>query len=330
MNNNLEIRKQLKIFNSFIFRKLSSSTTFGIFAILIVLCLILTIITERFAHPDNIFSVIRAFSYIAIMAIGECMVIITAGIDLSVGSIFGIAGVIAALSMHQWGIGIPLSILIAISVGLGFGIFNGLMITRVKLPPFIATLGTLSVARGLAYGITGGYTIAGFPNKFIYMGQGYIGPVPVPALIMIGLAIIFSIFLNRTIIGRRIYAIGGNEEAARISGIKVNNLKVIVYALSGGLAAIAGIVTIARLGVAQSTAGVGYELDVIAAVIIGGASVSGGAGSIFGAILGAAIMGVLRNGLVLLNVSAYWQQTVIGAVILLAVTADYLRRRKSI
>ncbi|MDD3840963.1 MAG: ABC transporter permease, partial [Clostridia bacterium] len=168
----------LNLWNDARFRKMRSSSSFGVFVILIVLCVILAFITGRFVQPDNLFSVIRAFSYIAIMAIGECIVIITGGIDLSVGSVFGIAGVVCAYAMRRWGLNIPLSILIAIGVGLGFGLFNGFMITKVGLPAFIATLGTLSVARGLAYAITGGYTIAEFSEAFNFIGQGYIGPVP--------------------------------------------------------------------------------------------------------------------------------------------------------
>lgn len=324
---NMQVNPQ-KIIGQGMITQLYKSSSFGVFAILLFLSLILSLTTDRFLTSDNLFSVFRAFSFIALMAIGECMVIITAGIDLSVGSIFALAGIITAYAMVKWGLGIFIGIILGILTGAVFGLFNGVIITKVHLPPFIATLGTLSVARGLAYAITSGYTIANFPNLFNFLGQGYIGPVPVPVIILLICAVIFSVFLSRTVVGRRIYAIGGNEEAARISGIKVENVKNLVYMLSGIMAALAGILTAARLGVAQSTAGLGYELDAIAAVIIGGASVSGGSGTVFGTIIGAAIMGVLRNGLVLLNVSAYWQQTVIGSVIILAVAMDQLRYRK--
>jgi len=229
------------------------------------------------------------------------------------------------MSMVQWGVSVFVGIVIGLVVGALFGVANGLFITKLRLPPFIATLGTLSIARGLAYGVTGGYPISSLPQAFKYIGQGYIGPVPFPVVLLVFLGVIFTIFLRKTVLGRRIYAIGGNEETARVSGIKVKNVKLIVYVLSGVMASISGMATAGRLGVAQSTAGQGYELDAIAAVIIGGASVTGGIGTVFGAIIGAAIMGVLKNGLVLLSVSAYWQQAIIGCVIILAVSMDQLR-----
>ncbi len=306
-------------------RRILKSQIIGIVMILLVMCVILTVSTEQFLVEDNIFSVLRQISFIAIIAIGECLVIITGGIDLSVGSIFAMSSVVATMSMVQWGVSVFVGVVIGLVVGALFGLANGLFITKLRLPPFIATLGTLSIARGLAYGVTGGYPISSLPQAFKFIGQGYIGPVPFPVVLLVFLGVIFTIFLRKTVLGRRIYAIGGNEETARVSGIKVKNVKLIVYVLSGVMASISGMATAGRLGVAQSTAGQGYELDAIAAVIIGGASVTGGIGTVFGAIIGAAIMGVLKNGLVLLSVSAYWQQAIIGCVIILAVSMDQLR-----
>jgi len=306
-------------------KKILKSQIIGIVIILLVMCLALVVSTEQFLVEDNIFSVLRQISFIAILAIGECLVIITGGIDLSVGSVFAMSSVVGAMSMAQWGVSVFMGIIIGLVVGAVFGLANGLFITKLRLPPFIATLGTLSIARGLAYGVTGGYPISSLPPAFKYIGQGYIGPVPFPVILLVFFAIVFTIFLKRTVLGRRIYAIGGNEESARVSGIKVQNIKLIVYTLSGVMASVAGMATAGRLGVAQSTAGQGYELDAIAAVIIGGASVTGGIGTVVGAIIGAAIMGVLKNGLVLLSVSAYWQQAIIGFVIILAVSMDQLR-----
>lgn len=308
-------------------RRYAKNETFGVLLILIGLCAVLTIASKNFLTIDNLSSVTRAFSYIAIMAIGMTVVIITGGIDLSVGSIFAFAGVITAYAYSKMGIPIPLAILLGIIGGILCGLANGVLINKANLPPFIASLGMMSVARGLSYAITSGYPIP-MPPKFNILGQGVIFSIPYPVIYMIVLAVIFSVLLNNTVFGRRVYAVGGSEEASRISGINVERVKLVVYALSGFLAAISGIVTTARLGVAQSTAGLGYELDVIAAVIIGGASMSGGRGNIFGTILGAAIMGVLRNGLILLDVSAYWQQAVIGLVIIIAVTADQIRYKK--
>lgn len=317
-------RGKLKVLITW-YREQTKSSTFGVALILLALCIALTLATDRFLTQTNLFSVMRAFSFIAIIAIGECMVIISGGVDLSVGSIFGFSGLISAIALNRWGWSIPGGIAIGMAVGTGIGMVNGGLITKLRLPPFIATLGMLSVVRGLAYAITSGYPVR-VPSEFNVLGQGYAGPVPYPVIYMAVLGIIFSIFLKKTVFGRRIYAIGGNEEASAISGIRVNRVKMMVYTLAGLLAGTSGVISIARLGVAQSTAGLGWELDVVAAVIIGGASLSGGKGTILGAILGAAIMGVLRNGLVLLNVSPYWQQAVIGLVIIVAIAADQMRR----
>jgi len=308
------------------FRKQSKSSTFGVALILLGLCLILSLATDKFLSQQNLFSVMRAFSYIAVIAIGECMVIISGGVDLSVGSIYGFGGLVSAIAIGRWGVPIAPGILLGMGAGVGFGFINGILVTRIRMPPFIATLGMLSVVRGLSYAATSGYPIR-TPSAFNALGQGYIGPIPLPVIYLVLLAILFTIFLNKTVVGRQIYAIGGNEEASGISGVRVNRVKMVVYMLAGLLAATAGIIATGRLGVAQSNAGLGYELDVVAAVIIGGASLAGGKGTILGAILGAAIMGVIRNGLVLLNVSAYWQQAVIGIVIITAIAADQLRQR---
>jgi ribose transport system permease protein len=294
--------------------------------ILFVLCVLLSIASDKFFTQQNLFSVMRAFSYIAIIAIGQCLVIISGGVDLSVGSVYGFSGLMTAFLMKKAGMAIPFGIAGGLAVGTALGMANGMLITKVRIPPFIATLGMLSVTRGLSYALTTGYPIR-TGKIFNTIGQGYLWIIPLPVVYMIVLAILFTIFLNRTVTGRRIRAIGGNEEAAKVSGININNVKLVVYSLCGLLSGVAGIATTARLGVAQSTSGMGYELDAIAAVIIGGASLSGGKGTILGAVLGAAIMGVLKNGLILLNVSAYWQQTVLGLVVILAIAADQFRKR---
>lgn len=305
-------------------QKITRSQVIGIFGILLVLCIGLWITCPTtFLTADNLFSVARQFSYMAVTAIGELLVIITGGIDLSVGSAMGLGAVLTGYLMKA-GCSIPLAIIIGIIGGGVLGFFNSLFINKVKLPPFIATLGMLSIGRGLAYAITEGYTVS-VPPFFAFLGQGYWGPIPFPVIYMVVLAVIFAIFLGRTVLGRRIYALGGNEEAAKVSGINISKIKVFVYVACGMLAAIGGIICAARLGVAQSTLALGYELDVIAAVYIGGASTTGGTGTVLGTILGAAIMGIIRNGLVLLNVSPYWVQTAIGSVIIIAVGFDRLR-----
>ena len=310
---------------------------FGVFLILVALCVVLSILrTEAFLTVENLSYIARAFSFIAIMAFGECMVIITAGIDLSIGSVFGLSAVCAGLFM-KFGMNVgflaasPLllaivSFLGGMIVGAALGAINALFIAKTKMPPFIATLGMLSIARGLAEAVTVGWPIQVSSEPFRYLGQGFISFIPVPVIIMILLAIASTFFLRQTILGRYVFALGSNEEAARLSGINVDRVKFLVYSLSGLFAGIGGMLLVARLGVAQSSAGFGYELDGIAAVVIGGASLMGGEGSILGVVLGAAIMGVIRNGLVLLNVSAYWQKAAIGAVLLLAIVLDQLRK----
>lgn len=298
----------------------------GIFLILMAMCVGLTIaVGGKFLSSSNIISVIRQFSFYGILAIGMCMVIITGGIDISVGSVFALSGVISCMSIAKWGVPVPLGVMLGLLAGGLMGYFNGFCVTILNLPPMIATLGMQSIARGVAYTVTGGYPIGSLPDAFKFIGLGNIFGIPTPIVLMVVLAALAVFFLNKTVIGRRIYAIGGNEEGARISGVAVNRVKRLVYTICGLTAAISGIAMAARLGVGQSTAGQGYEMDAIAATVIGGASLSGGSGSIVGAIIGAAIMGVLRNGLVLLDVSAYWQQTVIGLVIIAAVSLDNLR-----
>lgn len=321
-------------------RRVQQVSVFNIVLILAGMCLLLSIaVGGKFLSATNITSVVRQFSFYAIMATGMLLAIITGGIDLSSGSVFAFSSIITCLFIAKWDIplltGMPvllrviLGVLLGMLSGAAFGYLNGALITLLKLPPFIATLGTMSIARGLSYGITGGYPIGSLPDQFKFIGLGTIGAgsvqIPTPIILMVVLALLFSFFLRKTILGRWVYAIGGNEEAARIAGVRVDRTKRIVYALCGLMSSIAGIATAARLGVGQSTAGQGYEMDAIAAVIIGGASVNGGVGTVLGSVLGAAIMGVLRNGLVLLNVSAYWQQAVLGVVIVVAVSFDKLQ-----
>ena len=316
------------------FQRIRRSGNFNTILILIGMCVILSLaVGDKFLTVSNVTNVVRQFSFIALMALGMLLVIITGGIDLSVGSVFAFSGIIACMAIAKWSLPVWLGVVLGLVAGAAFGYLNGVLITKLKLSPFIATLGTMSIARGLSYGITGGYPIGSLPESFKFIGLGMLpseGPVqiPTPILLMVVFALCFAFFLKKTIVGRRIYAIGGNEEATRISGVRVGRVKRLVYTICGLMAGIAGIATAARLGVGQSTAGVGYEMDAIAAVIIGGASVAGGSGTVLGVLIGAAIMGVLNNALVLLNVSAYWQQAVLGVVIIVAVSFDKLQSRR--
>jgi len=296
---------------------------------LIVLCALLAWRSPYFLTADNLLGVARAFSLTAIAAIGQTMVIITGGIDLSVGSVLAISGLSTGMLLAAgWPLG-P-AILAGLGVGMLFGIVNGLLITRIGLPPFIATLGMLSIGRGLIYVLTQGYpvTVPREETLLLEIGQGYVGIVPVPVIIMLVITVIATAFLSKTTLGRYIYAVGGNEEAARLAGINVGGVKMFVYTVSGLLAAVSGIILLSRLVSAQPSAGLGFELPVIAATIIGGTSLLGGEGTVLGAVLGAAIIGVLENGMVLLGVNTYAQQAVTGAVILLAVSIDIWQKRR--
>ena len=311
--------------------KPAGSKRLGIWFVLVAEVLLLTLLTSTFGGSgffestflnwSNISQVVRALSFVAIMVVGQSAVIITGGIDLGVGSVLGLSGVVTAVLLN-YSFSITAACSAGILVGLACGLANSLVITRANLPPFIVTLGMMSIARGLAFAITGGETIRSLPPEFLEIGQGSLLSIPVPIVFMILFACVVAVFLKYSPWGRYAYAIGGNEEAATYSGVRVAQVKMVVYGLCGLAAGLAGVLFTSRFGVGQSTAGLGYELDVIAAAVIGGISLTGGRGTILGAIIGSLLMGILRNGLVLLDVSAYWQQVAIGAVIIVAVVLD--------
>ena len=263
----------------------------------------------------------------AIVAGGMTCVIVSGGIDLAVGSIVALAGV-ALASVLQQGWPVAAAVPLALGVGAACGLVNGLLVTAGRLPPFIATLGMMSVARGLALMLAEGRPISGFDEGFRAVATGRLAMVPASVVVMLGTYAVAHLVLARTVFGRHVYAIGGNEEASRLSGVPVRRDKTAVYALSGACAGLASVVLTARLNSAQPTAGVMYELDAIAATVIGGTSLLGGQGTPGGALVGALIMGVLRNGLNLLNVSAFFQQVVIGVVIIAAVLVDTALKRR--
>jgi ribose transport system permease protein len=288
----------------------------------------IAIATPYFLTTDNLMGVFRSFSLTAIMSIGMVMVIVTGGIDLSVGSVMGLSGLVTALAFES-GYSTLVSTSFGLGVGTAFGLVNGLMVTVGRLPPFIATLGTLSIGRGLMYIITKGVPVTPeTPDIFSVLGQGYVGWVPVPVVIMLVLATIFSLLMAFTTFGRRVYATGGNENAAWLSGVNTARVKITVYTLSGAISALAGIVAFSRYLSAEPASGFGIELEVIAAAAIGGASLAGGVGSVQGAIIGAALTGIISNGVVLLNINTYAQQAITGAVILLAVSIDVWRNAR--
>ncbi|MGJ7918966.1 ABC transporter permease subunit [Neobacillus sp. LXY-4] len=290
---------------------------------LVIITVILSVISPNFLTLDNVFNVLRQVSINALIAFGMTFVILTGGIDLSVGSVLALSSALTA-GMLASGMDPILTILLGLLAGALMGAVNGLIITKGKVAPFIATLATMTVFRGLTLVYTDGRPITGLNESTLVelMGRGYAGWIPVPIIWMLSAYCILYFILKKTTFGRRIYAIGGNEEASILSGIRADRVKLWVYSITGTLSALAGIILASRLNSSQPTAGAAYELDAIAAVVLGGTSLSGGKGWIFGTLVGALIIGVLNNGLNLMNVSSFYQQVVKGGVILLAVLLD--------
>lgn len=294
---------------------------YGTFIGLLVLCLFFTILSTHFFTVSNLLNVAQQSAIIAVISVGMTFVIITAGIDLSVGSVLAFSGVVMASAL-QAGLPVPVAILIGFLAGFGCGVVNGVLITYGNLPPFIATLGMMSIARGAGLWYTDGRSISGFDDGFRFLSTGEIFHIPVPVIIMLGIYVIAHFVLIRTKLGRYTYAIGGNEEAAILSGINIKLYKNVIYGIAGLLSALGAVLLTARLNSAQPIAGIMYELDAIAATVIGGTSLMGGEGTVFGTLIGALIIGVLRNGLNLLGVSSFIQQIVIGSVIIGAILLD--------
>ena len=301
---------------------------------LVVMVVALSFASEQFLTVPNLRNILLQISVNLCLSIGMTLIILTGGIDLSVGAILGLSAAMAAgllkngFALNFAGVQLqftPFGAIIAgILVGLALGWFNGMAITRFKLPPFVATLGMLSIGRGLTMLWTNGFPITALGPTFGFIGAGFLLGVPTAIWISAALVVVFYLFSTHTTLGRYIYAVGGSEKAAAFAGLNVNRIKVWVYTLAGGLAAVGGLILTARLDAADPKAGLGYELDSIAAVVIGGTSLSGGRGSILGTVLGCLIIGVLNNGLVLMEVSPFWQQVIKGGVILAAVAVDKL------
>jgi len=301
---------------------------FGIIIALIILVIFFSFTSNYFFTPVNIFNILRQVSFVGICAVGMTFIMLTAGIDLSVGSIIAVSAVLTA-SLMTWGISPLLASIISLFVGTIIGLFNGFIINVVGIPPLITTLGMMTTLRGVAYLITGGLPVYGFPESFTILGQGYVWIIPIPVIIMIIVFLVGYITLEKTIFGRHVYGVGGNEEAARLSGVSVKKIVYLVYSIGGFLASLTGIVLLSRVNSGQPRAATGYELDIITAVVLGGISITGGVGSIIGVIAGVLIMGVLINGMILLNVNEYFQWVVKGLVLLGAVGFDkYTKNRK--
>jgi ribose/xylose/arabinose/galactoside ABC-type transport system permease subunit len=312
---------------------------FGALIFLILICIVFSVLEPAFLAPINIFNVLRQVSIYGLLAIGMTFVILTAGIDLSVGSLLAVAGLVCAAvekggtgllqvtAGEARGYGLLTAVIAAVMVGLAGGLLQGVAVSRLKVPPFIVTLGGLSAFRGAALLFSNGQPISAFRPAYTFWGQGLIGPVPVPVIFFFSFAIIAFVVLRYTKYGRHIYAVGGNKEAARLSGLNVDRLILSVYVISGFFG-LSGFLLSSRLNSAEQVAGQGYELTVIAGVVIGGTSLTfGGEGGIFGTVIGILLIGVLGNGLTLLNVSSYYQQVVIGLIIVFAVFFDQWVKR---
>jgi len=299
----------------------------GILLAFIVVCILFGILTPVFFNPLNILNVIRQVSIIGVIAVGMTFVILLGGIDLSVGSVVAFTGIIAAGFQVKWGGSLFLSIFIPLLIGGGIGFLNGFISTKGGLHPFIVTLGTMSIFRGATLLVAKGRPISGMSKSFRFIGAGMIGPIPFPVILFLGSVIIAAIILRRTVFGRYIYAIGGNEEAALLSGIRVDRYKISAFTILGFLSALSGLILTSRLNSGELVAGEGYELDVIASVVIGGTSMMGGEGGVYGTLIGALLIGVISNGLNLLGVQPYWQMIVRGSIIILAVLMDKMKRR---
>ena len=295
---------------------------------LIVVFVFLSIASPVFLSADNLYNIGVQTSYTAVIAIGITLVIITAGIDLSVGSVAALSGVVGVVLMAKAGVPVVLAILGGILVGAACGLVNGLLVSVAGLNPFIATLGMLSVARGMVYIPTNAKSVFGVPDSFRLLGQGVIGSIPIPIIVVAVIAVAGYVVLARTKLGRYAYAMGSNREAARLSGIPIRRYLTVVYVISGALAGFGGMIASSQVASGQPNFGIGLELDAIAAAVIGGASLFGGQGTVVGTLIGAFLIALIRNGSVLLDVNIYYQQVIIGVVIWVAVLWDQYRRRR--
>ena len=295
--------------------------------ILIAICVVWAIMTPSFLTVSNITNVIRQVSYTAIAAVGMTMVIIIGEIDLSAGSLIAVAGLVATYVFKTTS-SVILAIVAAMALSAVVGIINGVLVTKGKLPGFIATLAAMTILRGLAYIVTKGNPIAVSDKKFLAMGTGYVGIIPIPVIIMV-IVVLLGIFLtNNTRFGRYIYAVGGNIEASKWSGLNVDRVKILVFLILGLLTGLSGLIVAARLGSGQPSAGQNFEMDCITAAVVGGTSMAGGKGTILGTVVGALIIGVLSNGMTLLDVNTYWQQVIKGIIIVVAVLIDTKTKKR--
>lgn len=295
-----------------ILQRLRFLKQYGILAVLIVLVIFFSMTTSAFLKAENLLNITRQVAMLGISAVGMSCVILTAGIDLSVGSLMSLTNVVCAKLMVEGKIHPVTAVFMTLLLTCIIGMVNGAIINLVNIPPLITTLGMMTTLRGISYVLCGGYPIWGFPEKFRNLGQGYVGPIPIPVIILIFIFILGWMFLNKTIYGRYVYGIGGNEEASRLSGINVKNMKYMVYILCSFMTGIASMIMLSRINTGQPKVGTSFELEVITAVVLGGVSIFGGQGRLIGVFIGVLIMGVLSNGMIIMNISEYWQLIVRG------------------
>jgi len=298
---------------------------YGVIVVLSLLIGIFSLLSPAFLTVTNIINIARQVSMLGIVSVGVTFVMISGGMDLSVGAQVSLVGMISAWSMLHMGISPVLAAFLGIFTGVFLGFLNGFIAIRMKIHPLIVTLASMTIFRGISYIICGGLPIFGFPESFTVLGQGYLGVIPIPVIVLVLAVILGSFILNSTYFGRYFYAMGGNEEAARLSGISINKLKVAVYTISGFFAGISGVILLSRVNSAQPNAATGYEFDVMTAAVLGGISIKGGEGKIIGVFIGVLIMGVLSNGLILMNVGDYYQNVIKGLVLILAVAFDSMQ-----
>lgn len=298
----------------------------AVLIVLIILVIVFSSLAPNFRTFSNFITILRQISMLGVVSVGMMVVLLSGGIDLSVGAQLSIVGVVTALSVTTWGLPPALSVLIGLLLGGAIGLINGIVITKTKMPPMIATLAMQIMIRGFGFIICGGASVYGLPDSFKLFGQGYFGPIPVPVVIMAVTLLLCAFVLNRTYIGRYFYAVGSNEEATRLSGLNTKKIRVLSYTICGFLTAIAGIMMMSRVNSGQPKAGDGFEMDVLTACVVGGVSINGGEGKASHVLIGALIIGVLSNGLVIVGVSEYWQQVAKGMVLLFAVGFDSIQR----
>lgn len=295
---------------------------YGIYIFLVVVCAFFSVAAPNFLSASNLINILRQVSMFGIVVIGVTMVMIGGGMDLSVGGQMAVVGMVVGFLLVKLNLPIPVTALVGILTGIAFGTVNGIVAIKLKIMPIIVTLSTMLILQGVAYLITGGYPITGMPKPFLMLGQGYIGPIPIPVIIFVLFILFGWIVMNKTYLGRMIYALGGNKEAARLAGINVDKLTVMVYAFAGFAASIAALIMVARTNASQPGAGSSYPFDCMTAACLGGISIAGGEGKISGAVIGVIIIGVLDNGLVLMGVNSNFQSVVKGIILLLAVAID--------